>query len=148
MEQNCDKKLIFTITCTFMTLLHFNQYNDMSISIFQYIDGHKHTELNIHWLRAQIGLVSQEPVLFHSSIKYNIAYGDNSREVTMEEIIEAARKANIHNFINSLPLVSMKTDWNMPTYIMVASLYNRNKIYIWRSIQNQIGQFMYDIHAM
>jgi ATP-binding cassette subfamily B (MDR/TAP) protein 1 len=67
------------------------------------IDGQNVTSLNVGWLRAQIGLVSQEPVLFDYSIKENIAYGDNSRTVSMDEIIAAAREANIHNFIQSLP---------------------------------------------
>ena len=49
--------------------------------------------------------MSQEPVLFDASIRDNIAYGDNSREVSMAEIIEAARNANIHGFIESLPQV-------------------------------------------
>ncbi|XP_012936337.1 ATP-dependent translocase ABCB1 isoform X2 [Aplysia californica] len=59
--------------------------------------------LNIQWLRAQMGLVSQEPVLFDCSVAENIAYGDNSRVVSMDEIISAARAANIHNFISNLP---------------------------------------------
>ncbi|XP_053570108.1 ATP-binding cassette sub-family B member 5 [Bombina bombina] len=59
--------------------------------------------LNIQWLRAQIGIVSQEPVLFGCSIAENIAYGDNSRTVSMEEIQTAAKAANIHSFIDSLP---------------------------------------------
>jgi ABC-type multidrug transport system fused ATPase/permease subunit len=63
-------------------------------------------ELNISWLRSQFGLVSQEPVLFDYSIRENIEYGDNSRQVTMDEVIAAARAANIHNFIESLPDVS------------------------------------------
>jgi ABC-type multidrug transport system fused ATPase/permease subunit len=57
-------------------------------------------------LRAQLGIVSQEPILFDRTIAENIAYGDNSREVAMDEIIDAAKKSNIHNFISSLPLVS------------------------------------------
>ena len=52
-----------------------------------------------------MGLVSQEPVLFDLTIRENIAYGDNSREVTMDEVIAAARQANIHHFIENLPLV-------------------------------------------
>ncbi|XP_051921762.1 ATP-binding cassette, sub-family B (MDR/TAP), member 4 isoform X10 [Hippocampus zosterae] len=60
-------------------------------------------ELNIHWLRSQIGMVSQEPVLFDCSLAENIAYGDNSRTVTVEEIKAAAEKANIHSFIEKLP---------------------------------------------
>ncbi|KAL2084174.1 hypothetical protein ACEWY4_019692 [Coilia grayii] len=59
--------------------------------------------LNIHWLRAQMGIVSQEPVLFHCSLAENIAYGDNSRTVTLEEIQRAAEAANVHSFIDSLP---------------------------------------------
>jgi len=57
-------------------------------------------------LRLQLGIVSQEPVLFDRTIAENIAYGDNSRKVPMAEIIEAATQANIHNFITSLPAVS------------------------------------------
>ena len=64
--------------------------------------------LNLTWFRSQIGIVSQEPTLFDTSIAENIAYGDNSREVPMDEIITAARNANIHNFIESLPHVSLR----------------------------------------
>ena len=64
-------------------------------------------ELNIRWLRNQIGIVSQEPVLFDKSIADNIRYGANFREVTDEEVIEAAKAANIHNFIQTLPQVSI-----------------------------------------
>jgi ABC-type multidrug transport system fused ATPase/permease subunit len=52
-----------------------------------------------------MGIVSQEPILFDRTIAENIAYGDNSREVPMEDIVAAAEKANIHSFISSLPLV-------------------------------------------
>jgi len=60
-------------------------------------------DLNVAWLRTQIGLVSQEPILFDRSIAENIKYGANHREVTMTEVIEAATKANIHSFISDLP---------------------------------------------
>ena len=53
--------------------------------------------------------MSQEPVLFGCSIADNIAYGDNSREVSKDEIERAAKAANIHSFINSLPLVRQLT---------------------------------------
>ena len=69
------------------------------------MDGKDTTKLNVGWLRAQMGLVSQEPILFDTSIEANIAYGDNSRTVNMAEIIEAAKRANIHSFISSLPEV-------------------------------------------
>lgn len=63
-------------------------------------------EYNLAWLRKQLGLVSQEPVLFDRSIADNIRYGANDREVSMEEVIDAAKKSNIHDFISSLPNVS------------------------------------------
>lgn len=59
--------------------------------------------MNLHWWRSQLGFVSQEPILFDASIRDNIAYGDTSRDVPMDEIIEAAKKANIHQFIQNLP---------------------------------------------
>jgi ABC-type multidrug transport system fused ATPase/permease subunit len=51
-------------------------------------------------------MVSQEPVFFDRTIADNIVYGDNSRTVPMPEIIDAAKKASVHNFITTLPLVS------------------------------------------
>ncbi|CAG2121030.1 unnamed protein product, partial [Medioppia subpectinata] len=54
-------------------------------------------------MRSQMALVSQEPNLFSYSIGENIAYGDNSRTITMDQIVSAAQKANIHNFIKDLP---------------------------------------------
>lgn len=51
-----------------------------------------------------MSLVSQEPVLFSYSIAENIAYGDNSRVVGREEIVRAAEAANVHSFVDSLPL--------------------------------------------
>ncbi|GBN49932.1 Multidrug resistance protein 1 [Araneus ventricosus] len=60
--------------------------------------------VNVKNLRSHIGLVSQEPVLFSYSIAENISYGKNDEDdVDMNEIIDAAKKANIHNFIASLP---------------------------------------------
>jgi len=69
------------------------------------LDGHDIKVLNLKWLRSLMGLVQQEPVLFNLSIRDNIAYGDNSRQVTQEEIEVAARMANIHELIISLPKV-------------------------------------------
>merc|ERR1719362_969649 len=59
--------------------------------------------LNLPWLRSKLGLVSQEPVLFDRTIAENIQYGDNEREVSMDEVVECSRRANIHNFVNALP---------------------------------------------
>nr|XP_035969036.1 ATP-binding cassette sub-family B member 5 isoform X2 [Halichoerus grypus] len=66
-------------------------------------DGVDAKELNVQWLRSQIAIVSQEPVLFNCSIADNIAYGDNSRVVPLDEIKEVANAANIHSFIEGLP---------------------------------------------
>ncbi|XP_050351148.1 ATP-dependent translocase ABCB1-like [Nymphalis io] len=60
-------------------------------------------KLRLSDVRASFGLVAQEPVLFDRSISENIAYGDNSRVVSEEDVIEAAKQAHIHNFIVSLP---------------------------------------------
>ena len=71
------------------------------------LDGNPVTTLNLKWLRSQIGIVSQEPVLFDTTIADNIRYGANFREVSDEEVIEAAKSANIHSFIESLPQVRL-----------------------------------------
>ena len=76
-------------------------------------DGTDIRDLNISWYRHQIGLVSQEPILFNISIGDNIRYGANFREVSDEEVIQAARSANIHEFIQSLPQVS---SWMLYAY--------------------------------
>ncbi|XP_052474921.1 ATP-dependent translocase ABCB1-like isoform X2 [Carassius gibelio] len=68
-----------------------------------FVDGNDSRHLNLAWMRTQMGLVSQEPILFDCTIAENIQYGDNSRDVTQEEIEDAAKKANIHNFIIGLP---------------------------------------------
>ncbi|XP_066209900.1 phosphatidylcholine translocator ABCB4 isoform X3 [Saccopteryx leptura] len=67
------------------------------------LDGQNAKKLNVQWLRAQLGIVSQEPILFDYSIAENIAYGDNSRVVSQDEIMSAAKAANIHPFIETLP---------------------------------------------
>lgn len=68
------------------------------------IDDKETTAVTLKSLRSQLGIVSQEPSLFDRSIAENIAYGDNSREVALDEVIAAAKNANIHTFIASLPL--------------------------------------------
>ncbi|XP_034938105.1 multidrug resistance protein homolog 49-like isoform X2 [Chelonus insularis] len=62
------------------------------------------SSVSLSALRSQLGVVGQEPVLFDRTIAENIQYGDNSRVVTMDEVIEAAKKSNIHSFVSSLPL--------------------------------------------
>ena len=67
------------------------------------LQGTNIESLNLPYVRSKLGIVSQEPVLFDRSIAENIQYGDNERAVTMEEVIAAARKANIHEFVSALP---------------------------------------------
>ncbi|CAF3346233.1 unnamed protein product [Rotaria socialis] len=65
------------------------------------LDGVDIRQLNIQWLRSRLGLVSQEPVLFNLTVAENIAYG--LENILIEDIIDAATKANIHHFIEQLP---------------------------------------------
>lgn len=74
------------------------------------LDGQDITNLNIKWLRANIGLVSQEPTLFSSKIWQNVAYGlintpyeHSSEEEKRKLVIEACKIANADEFIRSLP---------------------------------------------
>ncbi|XP_064599295.1 ATP-dependent translocase ABCB1-like isoform X2 [Liolophura sinensis] len=74
-------------------------YDPVSGSI--YLDGHSLQDLNVAWLRRKIGVVSQEPVLFGCTIEENILLGREN--VTMDEVIAAAKMANAHDFISALP---------------------------------------------
>ncbi|CAO2037485.1 unnamed protein product [Urochloa humidicola] len=65
------------------------------------LDGVDIRRLRLKWLRAQMGLVSQEPALFATSIRENILFG--KEDATEEEVIAAAKAANAHNFISQLP---------------------------------------------
>mmetsp|Transcript_5871 Transcript_5871/g.7099 ORF Transcript_5871/g.7099 Transcript_5871/m.7099 type:complete len:1334 (+) Transcript_5871:380-4381(+) len=59
---------------------------------------------NVKWLRNQFGIVEQEPNLFATTIRENIAYGKNTDELaTEDEIIAAAKAANAHSFISEFP---------------------------------------------
>ncbi|XP_050546689.1 ATP-dependent translocase ABCB1-like [Daktulosphaira vitifoliae] len=65
------------------------------------LDSVNLSDLNVHWLRDQIGVVSQEPILFGVSIADNIRYGREN--ITDEELIDAAIQASAHEFIKNLP---------------------------------------------
>ena len=64
------------------------------------LDGHDITELSRESLRGHIGIVSQDVFLFNGTVRENIAYGN--LDATDEQIIEAAKKANIHDYIMTL----------------------------------------------
>jgi len=65
------------------------------------IDGRDIRQVTLLSLRRQIGIVTQQTILFNDTVKNNIAYG--SQECSEQEIIEAARAANAHDFIMNLP---------------------------------------------
>ncbi|KAK1273583.1 putative multidrug resistance protein [Acorus gramineus] len=65
------------------------------------LDGVDIKRLQLKWLRSQIGLVSQEPALFATTIKNNIMFG--REDATMDEVVAAAKAANIHAFVSQLP---------------------------------------------
>mmetsp|Transcript_73248 Transcript_73248/g.203173 ORF Transcript_73248/g.203173 Transcript_73248/m.203173 type:complete len:1379 (-) Transcript_73248:301-4437(-) len=74
------------------------------------VDGQDVRTLNAQWLRRRLGSVQQEPVLFGFSIRVNIEYGrmaaavaEGVAEPDEEDIVEAAKKANAHEFIMSFP---------------------------------------------
>ncbi|VYS61539.1 unnamed protein product [Arabidopsis thaliana] len=66
------------------------------------LDGVELKKLRLKWLRQQMGLVGQEPVLFNDTIRANIAYGKGGEEATEAEIIAASELANAHRFISSI----------------------------------------------
>jgi len=65
------------------------------------IDGVSIDKLQVKWLRSQMGLVSQEPALFATTIKENILFG--KEDASMDDVVEAAKASNAHNFISQLP---------------------------------------------
>lgn len=68
------------------------------------LDGHNIQDFEPRWLRSKIGIVSQEPILFSTTIGENISYGsENPESVKIDDIIYAAKKANAYNFIQEFP---------------------------------------------
>jgi ATP-binding cassette subfamily B protein len=65
------------------------------------IDGHDIADLKLECLRAQLSLVLQQPLLFSGSIADNIRYG--KLDASMDQIVDAAKAANCHEFISALP---------------------------------------------
>ena len=92
-ESGCGKSTVIQL------IQRFYDLNHGSIEL----EENNIESLNLPYVRSKLGIVSQEPVLFDRSIAENIQYGDNEREVSMEDVIAAARKANIHEFVAALP---------------------------------------------
>lgn len=76
----------------------FHVLNNFQVNL----NGTDLKKLDLKWVRSQIGLVGQEPVLFNTTIAENICCDLN---VSREEMENAAKDANAHNFIMKLPLV-------------------------------------------
>ncbi|KAK9113579.1 hypothetical protein Syun_020376 [Stephania yunnanensis] len=66
-----------------------------------FLDGNKISKLQLKWLRSQMGLVNQQPILFATSIKENILFGKEG--ASMDLVMSAAKAANAHDFITQLP---------------------------------------------
>lgn len=81
-----------------LTKLLMRLYNVPVGTVF--IDGQDIMKATLHSLRRSISFVPQEPILFHRTLKENIAYG--KPDATMEEIIDASKKAHCHEFISLL----------------------------------------------
>lgn len=94
---------IYFKVLTFFTssLIPWILFTDDPIEGSVQYEGTDLKEINIKWYRDQIGYVGQEPTLFNTSIGENIKYGYPN--ATQEEIEEAARQANAHDFIMSFP---------------------------------------------
>ncbi|XP_018424050.1 PREDICTED: bile salt export pump-like [Nanorana parkeri] len=95
------------------------------------IDGHTSKNINVAFLRSKIGIVSQEPVLFDCSIAENIKYGDNSKQLSMDQVMEAAKKAQLHDFVMDLP---EKYDTNVGAHGSQLSRGQKQRIAIARAI--------------
>ncbi|HJT54391.1 MAG TPA: ATP-binding cassette domain-containing protein, partial [Candidatus Angelobacter sp.] len=65
------------------------------------IDGHDLRDVTLESLRAQIGIVTQDTILFNDTVRNNIAYGQP--DVPQDAVIEAAKAALAHDFIQRLP---------------------------------------------
>lgn len=91
------------------------------------LDGVGIQKLQVKWMRSQMGLVSQEPALFATTIKENILFG--REDATEDQVVEAAKAAHAHDFISLLPhgyqtqvipilFLSYLYSPNAPTYLI------------------------------
>ncbi|XP_036820808.1 bile salt export pump-like, partial [Oncorhynchus mykiss] len=108
------------------------------------IDGCPSHTVNVPFLKAQISIVSQEPVLFDCGIAENIQHDDNTRNVSMVEIVEAAKKAHLQYFVMTLPDVSSVTEivlsfvillcHNIPLHFVLWRMSKMNILLWWEHV--------------
>nr|VDD38689.1 unnamed protein product [Brassica oleracea] len=98
------------------------------------IDGVSIDKLQVKWLRSQMGLVSQEPALFATSIKENILFG--KEDATMDDVVEAAKASNAHTFISQLPN-GYETQVKHSLY---SETKNKRKIHAFFFYEKQVGE--------
>ncbi|KAH9260236.1 hypothetical protein BASA81_001405 [Batrachochytrium salamandrivorans] len=84
-----------------LVLLLERFYDPLGTNSSVKVDGVDVRDLNLEWLRSQIGIVSQEPSLFEGTILNNIRNG--KMDATEDEVVEAAKMANCHDFIMKFP---------------------------------------------
>jgi ATP-binding cassette, subfamily B, bacterial len=84
-------------TTTALLVPRINDVNDGRVAV----DGHDVRDLTLHSLRASVGMVMQDPHLFHESIAQNLRFA--KPDVTADEMVAACRAARIHDLIASLP---------------------------------------------
>jgi ABC-type multidrug transport system fused ATPase/permease subunit len=91
-----------------------------ALFVLQIIDGGDLRAFNSASVRSHMAFVEQTPRLFNRTVAENIAYGDNTRELSMMEILMAAKAANIHTFITSLPEVVFDLRFNHASPILIS----------------------------
>ena len=97
--------------CTARAILRTEGRNDrerllfsLEVTTLQQLDGHDHRLIDKTHLRSRIALVGQEPVLFQGTVADNVRLG--VPDASIDDVIEACRRANAASFIESLPQVS------------------------------------------
>ena len=93
-----------------LTAPSFRIYHGLDLSSQVLIDGTDVQSYNVNWLRKHVGIVSQEPILFAMTIAENIRLAAGRDDVTDDDIVNAAKMANAHNFIMQWPDVSGLTE--------------------------------------
>ncbi len=94
--------MIILMEVLYVFYFRFFLHMMLILMIIQKINSQDIRKMNINQVRSHMALVSQEATLFNISIGDNIKYGYLTRDVSEDEVILAARRANIHEFISSL----------------------------------------------